>query len=95
MLRPERVRDCMHRYQPPFEEFQVLSVQVEQAGTVSIPAQRSPMVLLCLYSTGLHCLQVSAAQLCTSLALQTTLPFRVLPLIFGWQQDLMQPFNSQ
>lgn len=57
-LKPKRVRDSMYCYQPPFEEFQVLAVQVEHAGTVSIPAQRSPMVLLCLQSSGIHCLQV-------------------------------------
>jgi mannose-6-phosphate isomerase class I len=64
MLKPERIRDCMHRYQPPFEEFQVLSFQVTQPGTVSIPAQLSPMILLCLSSAGLHCLQVPAPYVC-------------------------------
>lgn len=45
-------------YKPPFEEFQVLRVNVDQPGTISIPAQQSPMILLGLESSGTHSLQV-------------------------------------
>lgn len=46
-------------YQPPFEEFQVLRVDVTQPGSISLPAQKSPMMLVVLESQGTHSLQVS------------------------------------
>eukprot|EP00892_Ulva_mutabilis_P002225 jgi/Ulvmu1/12002/UM083_0015.1 len=55
-LRGHKVTDCILKYQPPFEEFQVLSVSVDKEGTVAIPAQRSPMLLMCLSCNGSHSL---------------------------------------
>lgn len=53
-LRGQKISDCIHKYQPPFHEFQVLKVSVEKPGVVSIPQQKSPMMLLCLSSEGNH-----------------------------------------
>jgi hypothetical protein len=47
-------------YQPPFEEFQVLRVSVDQPGSICIPAQQSPMILLGLETAGAHGLQVDS-----------------------------------
>ena len=58
MLKGEPVSRGISLYQPPFEEFQVLRVDVEQPGTISLPAQKSPMILLVLESAGQHSLQV-------------------------------------
>ena len=58
MLKGEPISRGISLYQPPFEEFQVLRVDVEQPGTISLPAQKSPMMLLGLESTGTHSLQV-------------------------------------
>ena len=57
-LRGQQISDCIHKYQPPFHEFQVLKVSVEKPGVVSIPQQKSPMMLLCLSSEGNHKLLV-------------------------------------
>ena len=59
MLRGEPVSRGICLYRPPFEEFQVLRVDVDQPGAINIPAQQSPMILLGLESTGVHTLQVS------------------------------------
>lgn len=58
--------ECIHKFQPPFDEFQVLSVSVEKEGAVVIPAHQSPMVLICMSCTGSHSLVVchSHAHLC-------------------------------
>lgn len=58
VLLGQKVSDCIHKYQPPFDEFQVLRVSVEKEGTVTIPAQKSPMVLTCLSCAGSHSLVV-------------------------------------
>jgi hypothetical protein len=58
MLRGERLSHCIEVYRPPFEEFQVLRVNVTEEGIVAIPAQKSPMMLLCLEYSGLHSLVV-------------------------------------
>lgn len=58
MLLGQRVSECIHKYQPPFDEFQVLRVSVTKEGAVDIPAQKSPMVLTCLSCAGSHSLVV-------------------------------------
>ena len=58
MLRGEPVSRGICLYKPPFEEFQVLRVNVEEPGSISIPAQQSPMILLALDCVGSHTLQV-------------------------------------
>jgi mannose-6-phosphate isomerase len=58
MLKGEPLSRGIALYQPPFEEFQVLRVDVERPGTINLPAQKSSMMLLGLESTGQHSLQV-------------------------------------
>lgn len=58
ILRGQKVSECIHKYQPPFDEFQVLSLCVDKEGVVTIPEQRSSMLLTCLSCTGTHSLVV-------------------------------------
>lgn len=68
-LRGQKISDCIHKYQPPFHEFQVLKVSVEKPGVVSIPQQKSPMMLVCLSSEGNHKLLVRCLQLMQRIAI--------------------------
>jgi hypothetical protein len=60
MLKGQPISRGISLYQPPFEEFQVLRVSVDQPGSISIPAQQSPMILLGLETAGAHGLQVDS-----------------------------------
>jgi hypothetical protein len=60
MLTGEPISRGICLYQPPFEEFQVLRVNVDVPGTIGIPAQKSPMILLGLETSGRHSLQVGS-----------------------------------
>lgn len=56
MLDITSVSNCVYKYQPPFEEFQVLRVSVEKEGSIQLSPRQSPMVLMCLDCAGNHSL---------------------------------------
>jgi hypothetical protein len=73
-LQGQQISDCIHKYQPPFREFQVLKVSVDKPGVVNIPAQKSPMMLVCLNSKGSHALLVRYNRFLLCIAAQLPAP---------------------